>query len=225
MTTLTLNLLAEEQQAEIARARDPLKIVLAIGISCVTLTVIIGVILSLVAAKKHSTATNLEDQWNALNGSPEVAEENAFQEVKRCADDIVALNSSRSVYAPELATIKDLVPSIIQLNRLIFSISSETKNPPPTQPVEEDGDGTKRIVRPRVVERLTLLIDGKVVSDRPEIDVDDFIKTLREAPPFQGRANAVQLRSLGRSASSGKDAQNAVSEGHFVIECLYKERS
>ena len=225
MITLTINLLAEEQQAERARARDPFKIVLAIGISCITLTVITGVVLSLIASKKETEASNLEDRWNTLNASYEVAQENAFQEVKRYADDIVELNRSRPVYAPQLASIKDIIPQNIQLNRLSFSVSSASQNPVPNPVAGGDEAEPKRIVRPRVTQLLSLVIDGKIISDRPEIDVDEFIKTLRETPSFRGNPNAVQLRSLGRSSAASKGNGHQVSEAYFVIECKYKEQT
>ena len=52
MTAITLNLLAEEQLAQVARARDPLKILVAVGLGVLSLLVACGSTLSVIRGQK-----------------------------------------------------------------------------------------------------------------------------------------------------------------------------
>ena len=121
MIAITLNLLAEEQQAQEARARDPVKLFTAIGLAAVTLAVAWGGTLSALLMQRRAELDGLQAQWNKMN---EVGVgEGDFQKVNAVAQEIVALNHSRILVAPQLALVKDLIPPTIQLSQIGLTLS------------------------------------------------------------------------------------------------------
>ena len=66
MTAITLNLLAEEQLAELANARDPVKGAVAIGVGLLMVTVLTGSALYVGASQKKADANLLKARYDAL---------------------------------------------------------------------------------------------------------------------------------------------------------------
>ncbi|MGO9443702.1 MAG: hypothetical protein ACLPXB_02875, partial [Thiobacillaceae bacterium] len=64
MTAITLNLLAEEQLAQEARARDPVKLFIAVGLGVLTMVVALGGVLSAVVIQKRSELGGLQSKWD-----------------------------------------------------------------------------------------------------------------------------------------------------------------
>jgi hypothetical protein len=219
MTAIILNLLAEEQRAQHERARDPFKLFIAGGIGLVALAVGIGGVLSVLAGQKRTELQALESRWDQLDNAGSVAGE--FQKIKSLADEILAVNRSRILFAPQLAIAKDILPATIQLARLDFSVSEEALSAPPR---DDSKPGGKHSARPTHVERLVLRMEGKATSGRPELEVDKFLQTLRSDAEFGGFVEDIQLRSIARTSVEADRSSGAVPTANFVIECRYKAK-
>lgn len=229
MTAITLNLLAEEQIAQEAKGRDPIKIAVAIGVFAVTITFATGTVVGMLAVQSKAQATSLDARWTALGGNNEAGMDKEFQAVKTLAEDLVAVNRGHTMFAPQLALIKDVVPETILLTQLSFTVITETQPgaaPAPVEATDKASDAKpKRPVPPKNTEYVKLHIEGKLLSSRPEIEVDSFIKTLRTHPVLGSQFKTVQLRSIARP-QGGLDKNTGIAPtGVFVIECEYKEQS
>jgi hypothetical protein len=207
MTAITLNLLAEEQLAQEARARDPVKLLVAIGLGLLTLAVASGGVLSVLVAQKRSDLTTLQSKWDKLNNGG--AEESKFQKLSDSAAEIVAINHSRVLIAPQLALIKELIPPSVELSQLAFALSVENAG--------GDSEHSKK------AQRLVVRLDGKAFGGQPELEVDRFLKLLRNDARFGALVDEIQLRSIGRVTETDKSgiSRDAAS---FSIECWYKEK-
>jgi len=217
MTAITLNLLAEEQLAQAARAHDPLKILVAVGLGVMTLAVGSGSILSVVRSQKSAELQTLEANWKKMSGSDKEA---AFQKTRALADEIASLNHFRVLMAPQLAMVKDLIPPSIQLSHLNLALVMETVA------VESRADESeaKRATHSKTVERLVLKLEGVASSARPELEVDQFLQTLRSDARFGGVVDDIQLRSISRSYNETAKAAQQLPSATFTIECRYKEK-
>ncbi len=227
MTAITLNLLAEEQFAQRAESRNPFKVALAIGIGVFTLTVLAGMIVAHVAGKRGREADALQSKLDTLEASESVATGGDTKTLKSIADDIVAINRDRQLYAKQLALIKDLVPNTIELTRINFSLSVNTQDTAPAEsaaPTRGEKDKGTRLARPKVTERLTLQLEGRAICSRPEIEVDQYIQTLQSDATFGSYVKDIKLRSIARGAIGGSSATPGAASVNFVIECQYQER-
>lgn len=226
MTAITLNLLAEEQRAEQANARDPIKTSLAIGLGVLSLTMIIGTLLWSVASNRRVQVGLLQNHWDSIVAAQKSKSAESFETVKAAADEIYLLNRSRNLSAPQLALIKDIIPESVQLNRLSLQVATEIAEAAPASD-GGDGEGTakaKRAPARKTTERLVLLLDGRAFSTRPEIEVDNFISSLRSHPVFREQVRTIQLRSIARADSAATGSAGSGLFASFVIECQYKER-
>ena len=218
MTAITLNLLAEEQQAQAARAHDPLKILVAGGLGLLTLVVACGSILSVVRVQQSAELQSLEARWKQISMSDKEA---SFQRTRALAAEIVTLNHSRLLLAPQLALVKDVIPPTVQLAHLNFALAAETV----TADNHGEEGGTKRAAsRPRSVERLYLRLEGEASSARPELEVDQFLQTLRNDPQFSEVVEDIQLRSISRGSRDDDKPGLGLPTAIFTIECRYKEK-
>jgi hypothetical protein len=208
MTAITLNLLAEEQLAQEARARDPVKLFIAVGLGVLTIVVALGGVLSAILMQKRADLAGLQSKWDKMNEGG--AEESDFQRLNNSAGEIVALNHSRVLIAPQLALVKDLIPSSVELTQLAFAMSVES-------PGSEGG-------HPKKSRRLVVRLDGKAFGGQPELEVDRFLKLLRSDARFSALVEDIQLRSIARVAETDKSGvtRDAAS---FSIECWCKEQA
>jgi hypothetical protein len=218
MTAITLNLLAEEQQAQEQRAHDPVKLIFAVGLGVAALVAALGAVMGILAGRTATELQALEARWNELESVG--AGEGEFQATKRLADDIVAGNRARQLLAPQLALLKDVVPASIQLSRFDFAIATETA----AVEANPDDEMTGKPARPKRTERLTLRLDGKAVAVRPELEVDKFLQTLRTDERFSTMVTDIQLRSIARVSAEAVTPGSTVNSAVFVIECRYKEK-
>lgn len=212
--------------AEQARARDPVKVSLAIGGSLAAALAIAGSVLSVSAGQKRAELQTRQQRYDEVNRSLQTALGADFGTIKAQAEDIIAMNQARTLCAPQLALLKDLVPDKVQLSRITFSVAMSAPDPVTTQPAEDPSQAkAKRTARPKTGSHLVVQLEGKVYSGRPEIDVDDFIQTLRSDPAFSGQVKQIQLRTIARASVSSEGGVGAAQAAFFVIECQYKERS
>ncbi len=208
MTAITLNLLAEEQLAQEARARDPVKLFIAVGLGVLTIVVALGGVLSAILMQKRADLAGLQSKWDKMNDGG--AEESDFQKLNNSAGEIVTINHSRVLFAPQLALVKDLIPSSVELTQLAFAMSVESPG--------SDGG------HPKKSRHLVVRLDGKAFGGRPELEVDQFLKLLRSDARFSALVEDIQLRSIARLAETDK-AGVTRDAASFSIECWYKEKT
>jgi hypothetical protein len=169
--------------------------------------------------QKQTELQGLEAQWKKANGVG--AEESEFQRISAAADEIMTLNHSRVLMAPQLALVKDLIPPSVQLSQLNFALSVETTESGGGG--GEEGTESKHPSRPKRVERLVMRMEGVASSSRPELEVDQFLKALRSNAHFSALVEDIQLRSISRTSSD--KAGQTITGASFVIECWYKEKA
>jgi hypothetical protein len=208
MTAITLNLLAEEQLAQEARARDPVKLFIAIGLGVLTVAVALGGVLSAILMQKRSELGGLQSKWDKMNNGG--AEESNFQKLNNAAGEIITINHSRVLIAPQLALMKDLIPSSVELTQLAFAMSVESPG--------SDGG------HPKKSQRLVVRLDGKAFGSAPELEVDRFLKLLRSDTRFSALIEDIQLLSIARVTETDKAGATRDAAG-FSIECWYKEKT
>ena len=208
MTAITLNLLAEEQLAQEARARDPVKLFIAVGLGVLTIVVALGGVLSAILMQKRADLAGLQAKWDKMNDGG--VEESGFQKLSNSAGEIVTINHSRVLIAPQLALVKDLIPASVQLTQLAFAMSVESPG--------SDGG------HPKKSRQLVVRLDGRAFGGQPELEVDRFLKLLRSDARFSALVEDIQLRSIARVADTDKSGvtRDAAS---FSIECWYKEKA
>jgi hypothetical protein len=219
MTAITLNLLAEEQLAQEARARDPVKLIIAIGLGVLAAAVAWGGVLSAILMEKRSELTGLQSKWDKMNGGD--AQESDFQKLNNLAEEIVTVNHSRILIAPQFALVKDLVIPSVRLTQVDFALSVD--NPISADAAEDGGEGLHK-GHPKKVQRLVLRLDGKAFSSEPELEVDRFLKVLRSDARFGQLVQDIQLRSIGHVTETDK-AGNSRDAASFSIECWYREKT
>jgi hypothetical protein len=210
MTAITLNLLVEEQRAQEARARDPLKSCIAIGVSLVMVTAVVGSLCGVVAGNKKTQENALQSEHDKLLKQRESGAATGFGAIKVHADNVAQINRTRVMMAPHMALIKDVVPGEIELTRMELRINTE---------LDQGGNGR----RSRNVERLTLKMEGRATSQRPELAVDDFIKGVGEHESLKDLIEKVQLRSIASVPLRETETSSKGSAVSFVIEAAYKQ--
>jgi hypothetical protein len=224
VTAITLNLLAEEQLAEEASARDPVKTAIAIGASLLMLAALCGSLLWVAAAQKRTEANVLQARLDSLAAALTTSAVADFKSLKSYADDFVALNRSRALYAGQLALIKDLVPDSIQLSRINLALNVEVREAGGAAGGDAGKEKPTKAQKPKTIEHLSLQLDGKAVSPRPELEVDKFLQELRASPDFGAQIEQIQLRSIARSPVTADSTGINVPSASFVIDCQYKEQ-
>jgi hypothetical protein len=216
MTAITLNLLADEQQAQVERARDPIKLFIAVGLATLTAAVACGGGLSAILMQRRAELQGLEARWNTMNDGGQG--ESEYQKESNRAAEILALNHSRIVLAPQLAMVKDLIPSTVQLTHISFALATVTTS----GDSGAEGTESKHPARPKQSKHLVLQLEGSAASARPELEVDQFLKSLRSDTRFGALVADIQLRSIARTAANA-DKTGRLPAVNFVIECSYKE--
>jgi len=205
VSPITINLLAEEEQAAQARARDPFKLLIAISIWVLAVAVAVGGVLSGLALRNEVQMKRLEHNWQELEKQQTSRNVAAYRSLKQWADDMIKINQSRRLYAPQLALVKNLVPDTVQLARLSLATTTVAQS------------------APVAAQLMTLQLEGMVASGRPEEDMANFRHSLETDAALSAQIQQVQLRSYGRISSPTERGGSAI--GQFVIECQYKEQT
>lgn len=221
MTAIRLNLMIEEQLALKAEARNPVKVAIAIGVFLLTTSVITGLYMGHLTEKRIEEAKSLHVKLEELQALQAGMAGSDTKALKNDADDYLEIHQARTVFAPQMAMLKELVPDSIQLLAVRYSLAAEMANPP--APVVTEDKATKVKAPPKPTgEHLVMQMDGRTVCPRPEIEVDQFIKSLRAHPRLSPLIKEIRLRSIARAPTSGSGPL-AVPSATFVIECEYKE--
>jgi hypothetical protein len=228
MTAITLNLLAEEQLAERASARDPVKTAIAIGASLLMLMVLSGSLFWVAASQKRTEANLLQARRDALFATQAGAAGANFKSMKSYADDLAAVNRSRALYAAQMALIKNLVPDSVELNRINLTSITEVREIAPAADGDAAGaidkEKTSKAPKSKTIEHLSLQLDGRAIGIRPELEVDKFLQELRSNADFSAQVEQIQLRSIARSPVTAESTGLNVPAASFVIDCQYKEQ-
>ena len=219
MIAITLNLLAEEQQAQVERARDPIKLFIAVGLAVLTVVVACGGTLSAMLAQRRVELQGLEARWKKMNDVGQG--EGDYQKESALAAELTAVNHARIVVAPQLAMVKDIIPSSVQLTHINFALAAQTTG---GDSGGEEGTESKHPARPKQTKHLVLQLQGLAASARPELEVDQFLKSLRSDTRFGALVEDIQLRSIARTTSDADKAGGAVPAVNFTVECWYKEK-
>jgi hypothetical protein len=148
------------------------------------------------------------------------AEESDFKKLSTSAGEIVALNHSRVLIAPQIALVKDLIPPSVELTQLAFALSVDN---PGSDDGGDDGGG-RHGGHPKKSQRLVVRLDGKAFGSEPELEVDRFLKLLRSDARFSALVEDIQLRAISRVAETDK-AGATKDAANFSIECWYMEKS
>jgi hypothetical protein len=179
-----------------------------------------GGALSVMLMQRRAELQGLESKWKQMNDGGQG--EADFQKDIDFAAKVVAMNHSRVLVAPQLAMVKDLIPSSIQLARIAFAVSVESLGG--DSGGGEEGGESKHPARPKQSKRLVLQLEGVASSARPELEVDQFLKSLRGDARFGELVEDIQLRSIART-SDGDKAVHGLPTVTFLIECWYKEKA
>jgi len=215
MKPIILNLLAEDKQAAQAHAQDPAKIATLIAVAILGVTAGVGALANWRADLKKRAVDELQKKYDAV--AAQAAEGTGDLRTWRgLANDLVIINNSRAVLAPQLAWVKDIIPGTIQLSQLSLSVNTEA-GAVAAPPVDPSGRSA-RLTRMVSTERTLLRMEGKAECARPEMEVDEFTKAMAAHPAAKDLIERVQLRSISRTAT----AEGAVPAAQFVIECQYK---
>jgi len=223
VTAIAINLLVEEQLNQQAKARDPLKIAIAIGMGLLAITVSIGVILGHLVEQEKQAVGTLQAKWASMQATQSGVSGSDTKALQVVASDYLSINQARTVYGPQMALIKEVIPDSIQLTQARFAMVTEvsTARPAPEPVTGESNAKAARLAIPKSTERMDLLLDGWIVCARPEIEIDLFIKSLRTHSAFGKLLKDVRLRSISRAGTDG--STTASPSATFVIDCIYKE--
>jgi len=211
---LTLNLLVEEIEAEQANARDPVRVAILGAVLILGAAVGYGSWVMMRAGDKKEQAASLQKKWTELNSKQAGA---TVRALRTCADEFSALHTQRTLFGPEIAKIKDVIPDSVLLSRIGLRLNLEavTIAPPPAAAGKKPG-----LPRTKNVQSLMLRLEGGAIGTRPEIEVDRFLGTLRTSPVLSNQIKEVNLRSIART---GSESGAATLKAQFSIDCRYKE--
>jgi hypothetical protein len=223
VTAITLNLLVEEQLAQEAEARDPVKLVAAGGICLIAAAVLLGMAVARSAARKAADAAALQSKWDTIESHPS-ASTGDTKSYQALVEEIRMINRTRPLYAPQLAIIKDVVPETIQLTQIGLSYVMDEAAPAPEPPpaASTTGDKPARRVRPKSREHMFLVLNGQAACTRPEIEVDEFLKKIQADPALSKSFENVRLRSIARAPIPADAAEFKAPTAMFAIDCQYK---
>ena len=223
MNPIIINLLAREEQAEQARARDPVKVLIVISTLLLAIVVGIGGVLFGLALHSGVDLKGLEHRRTELEKQQTSGNIGAFLALKQWSGDLLEINQARRLFAPQLALIKDLVPDCIQLSRLTLATTAVVRAP--TGPTPEGMDDVKAKIAsraPPASQVVVLQLEGKVISPHPEDAMASFRRDLETNGTFGAQIQQVKLRSYMRVSSPTERGGSVV--GQFVLECQYKEQ-
>ncbi len=166
-------------------------------------------------------------QEHAALGESAIAEaEIRYRWTESLSQDIVSLNTTRILFAEQMALVKDLMPPSIQLASLTLRLDTKTQQLQPPPPAAAGGESVARPAKPRrpkKLEVLTMRFEGQAVGDRPEMEVDGFLNKVREDNVFALTLDDVQLQSIARaSLTDPKTGVVSDPRAFFVVECTLR---
>ncbi|MEW6305705.1 MAG: pilus assembly protein PilM [Verrucomicrobiota bacterium] len=213
-----INLLAEEQEAEELRRRDPMRWGFR---AAAVLVMLMFVWVALVGLRIHYAKTELasrRDDLQTLEKTSQLIASNAQKagELEHVLSVLDRHVTNRFLWAPTLDALQYTTLSNIQIVHL--SIDRNVVNyDPPRSPGRPTAPGTS-------TETITLNIQAKDYGENPTIDA--FIEAITASPYFkQNLRNLNSVRLKDRSSAQVDPLDPSRTFVLFTIECIFRDRT
>jgi type IV pilus assembly protein PilM len=211
-----INLLAEQQEAEELRRRDPVRRSKWVALSIVTVLLLwaaqlgVRLVLAGIEYKRHASAKETaETKMRALTL---VSRQSALADDQR--ERIERIAAGRFLGADLLNALQEAVVDDIQLVHISVDIQTRMVDPPPS---------TKGSKDPFPVETVLLTLQGKDYGNPPSLDT--FIDRMVEVPYFkQHLRKTAPVKLVDRSPSQVDPSDVTKSFILFTVECTFAER-
>lgn len=219
---IRINLLAEAQEQEEMRRKDPVKRAIWIGGGLVAALLIWSSSLQLKAMIAKSEVSGLEAEAARHNSQYQQAVQNQkkLTDVNTRLTSLNKLACNRLLYGTLLNGLQQANIEDVQLTRLRVE-----QNYFRTEEVKAKADPDKPVAaKPATVtERIVMLLDAKDSGVNPGDQVNRYKAAIAESPYFLsvfGKTNEVRLTSLSPPTAFG-----GKSYVQFALECKYPEKT
>jgi type IV pilus assembly protein PilM len=214
---ITINLLAEEQEAVEVRRRDPVRRATWASAGAIALMLLWAAFLGFKLWSTNAELNGAEAQKQALEKSSTESISRARQarELDRTLTALHQLGASRFLWAPALNALQYTTVPNIQLHHIRFDQTLVTDTPAAAPAAEGEP--------PRVTERTLLTIRGKNYGDPRSLD--KLVEAIAAHPYFKGKLRAVDpvlLKDLQPRQVDPTDPYKTF--GQFTIECTFADR-
>ena len=219
---IRLNLLAEQQDAEDQRRRDPVKRAIWIAGCVVGLLVVWAGYLQIKVVRANSKVTSVEAKFKQLEAKYNLVRTNQDQVVKINGKmtALQQLAAQRFLWGTPLSALQFAVVSNVQLVRLkteqIYAVTDASK------PVT-NADGVVRATHAVAREKTLMKIDAKDFSVTPGDQIPRFLDALNNHPCFQ--TNLMKAELTGRTPPTTEASEPSKPFVLFTVDGQYPERT
>jgi hypothetical protein len=221
---IRINLLAEAQELEEMRRRDPVKRAIWAGICLVVAMLGWSVCLQLKVMIIQGELSRKEAQVAARKTAYDAvqASQNKLAEMNHHLASLQQLAANRLLYGSLLNALQQAIVDDVQLNRFrtdqSYSLVEELKS-------QTNANGRVTPGQPaRMTERVSMVLEAKDSAANPGDQVNKFKQSISQSPAFAalfGGSNEVRLANLSPPQSMG-DAKSFVQ---FNLECRFSEKT
>jgi hypothetical protein len=218
-----INLLAEAQDAEDLRRRDPVKRAIFLGASLVVIMLVWSGMIQVNSVLANERLTGVNTAITAHNSeyTNVLANLNKMGVARRKLDSLKKLQNSRFLQATLLNALQTATVDGVQLTRLRIEQAYFY-----TEGTESQTNDTRVIPgRPGTVrERIVLTLDARDLSSNPGDQVRIFKDAIAGQPYFKSmldKTNSVDVTSIS-PLQAGPDGRNYVS---FTVVCNFPEQT
>jgi len=222
---IRINLLAEQQSAEEARRRDPVKLAVWGAGFVASLVVLWALVLQV---KIFSVKSSMKAEEAALkklekDAGAVAANLKRSAEVERRLAALQSLATNRFLWGPTLNTLQNVMAEKIQMTRFRvdqgYSVVAGRLS-------EKERERNPKAKAPEVaVERILVTIDAKDFANPADLNYNKFISEVGTAPEFQRlleKSDGITLK--GRQPSQPDPTDSRRHFMLFSIECKYPEK-
>lgn len=214
---IRINLLAEDQAAEEARRKDPVKRATWIGAFFVFLMLLWYSTIMLQGTVESSRTANLETQWTQLEPDHKSMMELSGN-IRKVEDKLTALNrlaTNRFLNAPVLNALQHTTVEDIVLTRM--KLAQSYKLIPPVM----DKKDPKKIAQPaKALESVVLELDARDLGDPKAQTYNRFIQSIRQADYFSKSLRPDGIRLTNLLPPGNENGSIFVA---FTLECRFPE--
>ncbi len=218
---IRINLLEEEQKQKLARKRDPVMMAVRLGVMAVFAVLVYSLILYPRERSLKEQLTALHSEWSLCEKKFQHTDEK-IKDLKKVAARTELMRwqvKNRFLWAPQLELYKDIVPTNVQITRLVGR--REVVTPAPS--------ANSKAAPPSPTEMIKVTLEGVAEGRRPELVVQNFLTQIKSDRKLAEYVDEVKLISLNKGNVSAVHAEgdNAgdPSSAKFVIEILYKQKA
>jgi hypothetical protein len=218
---IRINLLAEQQEAEEQRRRDPAKRALWIAVFVVGLLVIWAGILQLRVIRADIQVAGVEAKFKQFEARYNLVRTNQNQavEITRRIDALQQLATNRFLWATPLDALQFTVVPNVHLVRVrteqIHAVTDATR------PVT-NANGVVKATPASAKETILMKIDARDFSANAGDQIPRFLEVLNNHPCFQ--TNLMKAELTGRTAPQTEPAESSKPFVLFTVDCKYPER-